>query len=146
MDIIKVFEKELEKMRERNWDCIYVLLDIHGTIFVPSYNEEELYLYYPYAKETLQAISRIKYIKLILWSSTKKDFLYNYFLQLVDDDIYIDYFNFNDEVKEEDCNFDTASFKYKTYFNVGIDDRFGFEPEKDWKELYYYFMRTNLPF
>ena len=26
----------------------------------------------------------------------------------------------------------------KIYFNVGIDDRFGFEPEKDWDKISYF--------
>ena len=29
-------------------------------------------------------------------------------------------------------------FDEKTYFDIGIDDKFGFEPETDWEEIFYY--------
>ena len=30
----------------------------------------------------------------------------------------------------------------KLYYNVGIDDKFGFDPENDWAELYEFFMNN----
>ncbi len=41
MDIIKTFDAALERMQKKKWDCIYFMIDIHGTIFKPCYKEEE---------------------------------------------------------------------------------------------------------
>ena len=136
MNITKVFEKEFARMKEKNWDCIYVLVDIHGTIFVPSYNNEETYEFYPFAKEALQMLSERKDVKIILWSSTDRKTLNKYHIELCNNDIYVDFFNVNPEVDGSDCDIKTASFKHKPYFNIGIDDRFGFEPETDWERIY----------
>ena len=135
MNIIKVFKKEVAKMKEKNWDCIYVLVDIHGTSFSPSYNNEETYEFYPYAVEALQMLSRRKDVKIILWSSTDRKTLNKYHIELCNNDIYVDYFNTNPEVDGSTCDINTASFVHKPYFNIGIDDRFGFEPEKDWQSI-----------
>jgi hypothetical protein len=32
-----------------------------------------------------------------------------------------------------------SKFEDKFYFNVGLDDKFGFEAEKDWKLIFEYF-------
>ena len=41
-------------------------------------------------------------------------------------------------INEETENNDLSLFDEKTYFNVGIDDKFGFEAETDWKTIYEY--------
>jgi len=134
MNIIKPFEFALEQKKAKNWDCIYVAVDIHGTIFKPTFSNEEYFDYYPYAKETLQFLSDRPDVKLILWSSShfNKLLLYLYFLNA--DYIHIDGINSNEEVIDTEL----ASFKDKFYFNVGLDNNFGFEPETDWKVVYDY--------
>ena len=144
MNIIKTFDNEFQKMKDKNWDYIYVLVDIHGTIFVPSYNNEETYEFYPYAKEALQKLSERKDVKIILWSSTDRKTLNKYHIELCNNDIYVDYFNVNPEVDDDNCDIKTSSFKHKPYFNVGIDDRFGFEPEKDWKSICSFFRQKEI--
>lgn len=134
MNIIKAFETAFEQKEEKNWDYIYVAVDIHGTIFKPTYSDEEYFDYYPYAKKTLQFISDRPEIKLILWSSSHANKLFLYLYHLNSDNIYIDGINSNNEVKDTEL----ASFKDKFYFNVGLDNNFGFEPEKDWKVVYDY--------
>lgn len=144
MNITKVFEKEFAKMNEKNWDCIYVLVDIHGTIFAPSYNNEETYEFYPFAKEALQKLSERKDVKIILWSSTDHKTLNKYHIELCNNDIYVDFFNINPEVDGSNCDIKTASFKHKPYFNIGIDDRFGFEPETDWAIIYSWLCKKEI--
>ena len=46
-------------------------------------------------------------------------------------DIHFDYANENPEVG----NTSFQNFEVKLYFNVGIDDKFGFEPETDWVKV-----------
>ena len=45
--------------------------------------------------------------------------------------IHFDYANENPEVG----NTSFQNFEVKLYFNVGIDDKFGFEPETDWVKV-----------
>ena len=136
MNIINVFENAFMRMSEKQWDCIYILIDLHGTIFTPAYNSEEKYEFYPYAKETLQLLSKRREIKLIIWSSTSDTYYKDYLTVLNNNNIFPDYFNENPEVVRQYDDPKQVSFDKKFYYNIGIDDRFGFEPQKDWKELY----------
>ena len=47
---------------------------------------------------------------------------------------YNDFINHNYDVKDTDIQY----FGDKLYFNVGLDDKFGFDPEKDWAEILEY--------
>ena len=55
--------------------------------------------------------------------------------KLLSDGIKIDYVNDNPEVK----NTDIQCFDKKLYFNVGIDDRFGFNPKIDWVNVIFWY-------
>ncbi len=54
MDIAKAFEVAFNRKIEKNWEKIYVVVDIHDTILRACYENEETYDYYPYSKEALQ--------------------------------------------------------------------------------------------
>ena len=73
MDIGKAFEVAFKRKKEKNWERIYVVVDIHDTILRACYENEETFDYYLY--------------------------------------------------------------EVKLYFNVGIDDKFGFEAETDWVKV-----------
>ena len=133
MNIIKVFEAAFYRAKENNWDYIVVLVDIHDTIFKATYSKEENYEYIGKAKDALQVMSARKDIKIILWSSTFSKI--KYILQLDKDNIIVDAFNRNIDGIE---NTGIACFDEKPYFNVGIDNAFGFEPERDWDDIYNY--------
>lgn len=133
MNIIKAFEAAFYRAKENNWDYIIVLVDIHDTIFKATYSKEENYEYIGKAKEALQVMSARKDIKIILWSSTFSKV--QYILKLDKDNIIIDAFNRNIDGIE---NTEIACFDEKPYFNVGIDNAFGFDPEKDWDDIYNY--------
>ena len=49
-------------------------------------------------------------------------------IRFAEEGIHFDYANENPEVG----NTSFQDFEVKLYFNVGIDDKFGFEPEADW--------------
>lgn len=133
MNILKTFERELSKMKERKWEYIYVLVDIYDTIFKGCYHDEEKYKFFPYALETLKLLSDFSAFKLILWSSTYEDKLIEYIHKFNTEAIFIDYINSSPEK-----NSVLSCFDKKFYFNIGIDDKFGFEPEKDWEIIYNY--------
>lgn len=133
MNIIRAFEAAFYRAKENNWDYIVVLVDIHDTIFKATYSKEEKYEYIGKAKDALQVMSARKDIKIILWISTFNKI--QYILQLDKDNIIVDAFNRNiDEIE----NTGIACFDEKPYFNVGIDNAFGFEPERDWDDIYNY--------
>lgn len=131
MNITKPFEIAFKQKQEKNWDRIYVAVDIHGTIFKPSYSIDEHYEFYPVAEEALRVLSARSDVSVIVWSSSHEDMLAKYVDKLEKAGIKIAYMNENPEVEDTDL----ASFKKKFYFNVGIDNNFGFEPETDWQVL-----------
>lgn len=140
MNIIGAFEAAFYRAKEKNWDYIIVLVDIHDTIFKATYSEAENYEYLGKAKETLQLMTSMPNIKMILWSSSYIDKLADYMYKMSGDYICFDAVNKNIEGIE---NTKLACFDKKLYFNVGIDNAFGFEPEKDWNNIYNYLSKLQ---
>jgi len=128
--IYKAIENSFKRAKEKNWDYVVFLIDIHDTIFKGTYNNTENFEYLGKAKEALQLMSARKDIKIILWSSTFNKS--KYILQLHKDNINIDAFNRNIYGIE---NTEIACFDEKPFFNVGIDNAFGFDAEYDWDEV-----------
>ena len=128
MNILKSFDTAFKRMKEKNWDYIYVLVDVHGTIFKPSYYDIENYEYYPYARTVLQLLTANPKIKLILWTSTYMNEIDKYIHVMENDYIKFDFINHNYDVKNTAIQY----FGDKLYFNVGLDDKFGFDAMTDW--------------
>ena len=128
MDITRAFEVAFNRKKEKNWEKIYVIVDIHDTILKACYENEEVYDYYPYAREALQLMTTREDICLILWSGCYEEKMNEYRNRFAEEGIRFDYSNENPEVG----NTSFQNFEAKLYFNVGIDDKFGFEPETDW--------------
>ncbi|MBR5656282.1 MAG: hypothetical protein IKW98_06315 [Prevotella sp.] len=131
MDITKAFEVAFNRKKAKNWGKIYVLVDIHDTILRACYENEETYDYYPYAKEALQLLTNREDICLILWSGCYEEQLDAYRSKFSEEGIHFDYANENPEVG----NTSFQNFEAKLYFNVGIDDKFGFDGESDWVKV-----------
>ena len=147
MSIEKSFDNAFKRMVERKWDKIYVLVDIHDTIFKACYHEKEEHKWYPFAKEALQLMSYATNIKLILWTSSyreaiekssHKESINEYLEYFKANGISFDMVNSNSETK----NNELSCFDEKTYFNVGIDDKFGFDAEIDWETVYNYLVEA----
>jgi hypothetical protein len=125
-------DKYIEFWETLKYDYCYIAVDIHGTIFKPSFDKEETYQYYPMAKQCLQELSKNPRVKLILWSSCFPEKLTAYLNKFKEDGIHFAYANENPECS----NSSYACFWQKFYFDIGIDDRFGFDANKDWKYFY----------
>ena len=138
MSIENSFDRAFARMRRRNWEHIYVLVDIHDTVFEACYHNEEEYKWYPFAKEALQLMSYATNIKLILWTSSYRDIINEYLEYFKANGISFDMVNSNSET----TNNELSCFDEKTYFNVGIDDKFGFDAETDWESVYNYLVEA----
>lgn len=138
MNIVKAFKSAFKRGKEKHWEYIYVMVDIHGTVFVPSYYNKEEYKYYPYAYDVLNILSEREEVKLILWTSSTQDSIDKYIEKFKSDNIKFDYVNENPEIVANENDPASVDFSSKFYFNVGIDDKFGFDPETDWEEILKY--------
>lgn len=132
MSLIKYITKLFDERYDNGYDTIYIMVDIHNTILKPSFEKEETFIYFPYAKETLQLLSNMEDIKLIMWSSCYEDKILMYLEHFKENGIYFDYVNENPEYG----NLSFACFDVKFYYDIGIDDKFGFDAEIDWEILY----------
>ena len=134
MNIVRSFETAFKRMKEKCWDKIYILVDIHDTVFEATYSKDEYYRWFPYAKEALHLMSINPRISLILWSSSYTDAIEKYINTFEKSKIHFDMVNVNKETEDNEL----SCFAQKTYFNVGIDDKFGFDARVDWEMIYHY--------
>ena len=136
--ITQLFDEALEKKRERKWECIYVMVDLHGVILPSSYHlKNDLVFTNDYAKIALQTLTVVDDVKLILWTSSYPKEIDEVLAWLDKQKIYFDYVNRNPLEK----NTKYADFTEKPYFNVLLDDKAGFDPSVDWEELVLYFTK-----
>ena len=134
MNIVRSFETAFKRMKEKGWGKIYILVDIHDTVFEATYSKDEYYRWFPYAKEALHLMSINPRISLILWSSSYTDAIEKYIDTFEKSKIHFDMVNVNKETEDNEL----SCFAQKTYFNVGIDDKFGFDARVDWEMIYHY--------
>lgn len=119
------------KMKERNWDCIYMAIDAHGTFLKPTYKKDSVFKFYDGSENVLKYLSTRKDIKLILFTSSHTEYISNLLNELVSRGIYFDYVNENPEIESDKI----SCFETKFYFDVLLDDKAGFNPETDWSRL-----------
>lgn len=125
-------KRAFDKMKERKWDCIYFAIDIHGTVIKSTYNKDTHFEYYPNAEKVLKYLSTREDIKLIIYTSSHEGYINDLLNNFVEKHIYFDYVNENPEV---DTN-KLSDFSKKFHFDVLLDDKAGFEPDRDWPLLY----------
>ena len=133
--IVEIFKKAFKVANQRKFDRIFVGVDIHETVLKPTWSITLSTEYYEYAKEVLQMLSKRKEMCLILWSCTLPEYNKQYAEYFKESDINFNYINENPECPSTSF----ANFDLKLYFSVGLDDKFGFLPEEDWKALYDFF-------
>jgi len=130
--LVRQLIKSFGLAKKRNWDKIYVVIDIHETVLKPTWSEDISTEYYDFAKETLQLMSKNNMLCLILWTSSLSEGIEKYLEIFRKDNIKFDFVNKNPECE----NTKYADFKTKLYMSMGMDDKFGFIPEDDWEPLF----------
>ena len=132
--ILKTIEKAFSSYKAKGWEYTFWAIDIHDTIFKSTYSAEfKTEEYYPFAKETLQLLTQRDDVKLILFTCSHSNEIKSYLTQFESDGIHFDYINGNPEVVTDMSGY--GNYDKKFYINVGLDDKFGFEPS-DWKIIF----------
>ena len=142
MSIIKSIKKNhFEYKEKRGWDKPYWFFDIHGTILKPNYTHGAIPKeYYPYAKETLQFLSQLSDVCMILYTCSHPEEIQEYVELFNTHDINFHYINENPEVITDKNGY--GCYDKKPYVNVLFEDKAGFDPETDW-EMVLAFMKEN---
>ena len=124
----------MRKRLKRGYDYTYWAIDIHDTLVPSTYTYPNVYdlMKYDYMVLAMQTLSRMPDMKIILWSCTTKEKIQELSDLLEKHDINIDYFNENPECESNDISY----FQKKFYFDIGLDDKFSFNPYTDWKIIY----------
>ncbi len=132
--IKKAFAQAYADMIRKNYQEIYVFVDIHSTVSYPSYKDADHSVnYYPLAKEALQLLSTKKDVILIMYSCTPMEVCTKQSKVFAEDDIFFKYINDNPEVTSADSTY--GCYEHKPFFNVLLDDKAGFDPAVDWQEI-----------
>lgn len=126
------FDKAFERMEEKSWSHIAVAVDLHDTVFKSNYSEELATEFYPHALESLRLMSDDPHIMMYMYTCTPPKIRQQYREFLASKGI-------NMSTHPEDVmgamkiranNF--QAFDTKPYFNVLLDDKAGFDPDRDW--------------
>ncbi len=121
-------ERAFKIKKERDWHSMYWAIDLHDTIFKGKYSKWQAIEFYPHAQEVLMKLSESPNV-LILYSSSYVSTLHHVKMHLFQHhNIKFKYINENPEY----VGTDYADFSKKFYFNILLDDKAGFEGEKDW--------------
>lgn len=131
--ITRAIKNCLENAKLKGWDKTYWAFDIHGTMLKPTFKTGVVSTeFYPYAKEVMQILSRQKDIVRILYTCSYPDEILQYLKYFESYDIHFNYVNENPDV----CAGAYGHYDRKFYFNVLFEDKAGFDPMTDWKEVY----------
>lgn len=131
MAVIKAFKNANTIKHQRDWDTLYILLDIHGTVMVPNWDGYSTE-FYPKAIEALQEISKDKTYKIILWTCSKELDRLHYKGLLEERGIPIYSINENPDTEGK---LNWGDYSQKLYCNVILDDKAGFDPHTDWQRI-----------
>lgn len=132
--LVEYLDKLLQMKEKNGWDCLYFMIDIHNTVIKPTYNKSIDFEYFPHAKEVLKILSERSDIKIIMWTSTYPEMVKRYANRFREDGIIFDYINENPDFEDDYLR----CFIDKFYYDIGIDDKFGFDAENGWNYLHDY--------
>jgi len=135
MGIIKSIKVNHFKYKEeRGWDKTFWFFDIHATILKPNYTFGDIPKeFYPYAKETLQILSKLPDVELIIYTCSHPHEIEQYLEFFKENGIDFKYVNENPEVKTQLNGY--GCYDKKPYMNVLFEDKAGFDAETEWVEV-----------
>jgi hypothetical protein len=130
--ITKAIKNCLHNAKLKGWDKTYWAFDIHGTMLKPTFISGVVSTeFYPYAKEVMQLLSKRNDIVRVLYTCSYPHEIEQYITYFKQHDIHFDHINKNPDV----CAGAYGHYESKFYFNVLFEDKAGFDPLTDWKEV-----------
>ncbi len=125
-------QRAFEQKRARKYDRVYFAIDLHDTVIPGTYTRyNENRRIYPDCQRFFQWAKNRNDIVLILWTSSHRDSVDEVLHWLRLHGIEFDYINENPmEPSGALCDFSS-----KFYFSVLLDDKAGFDGEKDWTNI-----------
>jgi hypothetical protein len=129
MNIFNI-ERSFRQKKERNWQRLYWLIDLHDTVSPGKYNKFNVGReFYPHAQEVLSYLTSREDMKLLLWTSSHMEAVHDILPWLEQHNIRFDAINENpfEPIETQLCD-----FSQKPYFNIILDDKAGFEGATDW--------------
>jgi hydroxymethylpyrimidine pyrophosphatase-like HAD family hydrolase len=135
MSIIKSIKTNHFDLKEkRNWEKTYWFFDIHGTILKSNYSYGNTPKeFYPYAKETLQFLSKLSDIDMAIYTCSHPHEIQEYVNLFNENGIKFKFINENPEVATQNNGY--GCYDKKPYFNVLFEDKAGFDADTEWKEV-----------
>jgi trehalose-6-phosphatase len=134
MSVIKAIKKYYDDKEKRGWDKGYFFFDIHGTILKPNYQYGNTPKdFYPYAVETLQFLTKLPDVEMIIYTCSHPHEIQEYIKLFADHGITFKFVNENPEVPTQVDGY--GCYDKKPYMNVLFEDKAGFDPETEWKEV-----------
>ena len=138
--LVDWIDKMFKHAFEKEWFETYWAFDVHGVILKPNYRKNHFHAdFYPWAKETMQLLTKRPDIIMIMFTSSYPEEIAYYNNVFEENDIHFNYINENPEIDSSKGNF--GYYKDKFYFNVLFEDKAGFNPEKEWKPIYDLFIK-----
>ncbi len=134
MSAIRAFKEANKRKIARNWDTLYILLDIHATVMVPNWDGVSKD-FYPHCLDALRKINSDKTYKIIMWTCSKKEDREHYKMLLEKEGIDIYAVNENPDT-EGVLNW--GDYSQKLYCNILLDDKSGFDANTEWEEILNY--------
>lgn len=123
--ITRAIEKCFDRAREKGWNKTFWAVDIHETIIKSNYDEPGIpTVWYPFAKEAMQLMSKREDIELILYTCSWQNEIEEYLKMFKEEGINFKWVNANPDVK----NTAYGCYEFKPYFNVLFEDKSGFDP------------------
>jgi len=146
--LLEWLEEMFEHAKQKQWYETYHAFDVHGVISRPDYRKTETIgqeftiNYYPYAKETLQFLTKNRPdMILFLFTSSYPDEIDKYMEQFEKDGIHFKFVNENPDISDAKGSF--GCYDKKPYWNSIWEDKAGFKPEIDWLPFYNYFYYSS---
>jgi hypothetical protein len=135
MSIIKsILTNHFEYKEQRGWDKTFWFFDIHATILKPNYTYGNIPdEFYPYAKETLQYLTKLDEVEMIIYTCSHPHEIEQYIEFFEKNNIRFKYVNENPEVKTQTNGY--GCYDKKPYMNVLFEDKAGFDAETEWEPV-----------
>ena len=126
-------KRAYKRSAAKGYPKVYVAIDLHEVIVTPTYSKfntgAEIY---PYAIQVLKHWTENPAVCLILWTASHRAAIDDMLERLGIHGIKFDYINENPEVPSGAL----CDFGAKFFFDICLEDKAGFEAEKDWEGIY----------